>query len=205
MKCIILLMLLSISVLAQTEYRIEPGTKNNEIILVIVNESEVMEQENIRLSLVGTPNGIDMKRREVNINCLASGEEREVSFPFDAKRIPTVKKDTLRFLISDNNGRQWEKKIVLVYDLPTEYKLEQNYPNPFNPSTVISYQIPVNGKVTLKIIDILGREVTTLVDDYQEAGYYEKIFDARGLSSGVYFSLLQNEKANLVRKMLLVK
>lgn len=205
MKKIIILTLFSISVFAQTEYKIEPGTKGNQIILSINNESKTEELENITIEFAGIAYGIEMQTKEAKVERLKNGEEQEVSFIFDAKRIPTVKKDTLKFLISDNSGGLWDKNIILIYDLPTEYKLEQNYPNPFNPSTVISYQIPVNGKVTLKIIDILGREVTTLVDDFHEAGYYEKKFNAGGLSSGVYFSLLQCEKTNLVRKMLLVK
>ena len=204
MKKILILTLFSISVFAQTEYKIEPGTKGNQIILGINNESKTEELEHITIEFAGIAYGIEMQTKEAKVERLKHGEEQEVSFIFDAKRMPTVKKDTLKFLITDNRGGQWEQNIILVYDLPTEYTLEQNYPNPFNPSTVISYQIPVNDKVTLKI-DILGREVTTLVDDFQEAGYYEKKFDARGLSSGVYFSLLQSEKTNLVRKMLLVK
>jgi len=60
-----------------------------------------------------------------------------------------------------------------VHTLPTEYVLEQNYPNPFNPSTVISWQSPVGSQQTLKIYDILGNEVATLVDEYKPAGRYE--------------------------------
>jgi hypothetical protein len=76
--------------------------------------------------------------------------------------------------------------------LPKEFVLEQNYPNPFNPTTIISWQSPVGGHLTLKIYDILGNEVATLVDEYREAGRYKVEFstgsfgDASGLASGVY-------------------
>ena len=68
----------------------------------------------------------------------------------------------------------------------TEYALEQNYPNPFNPGTTILYQLPKDGFVTLKIYDILGNEVVTLVDEFREAGKYEVNFNANSLASGVY-------------------
>jgi hypothetical protein len=89
--------------------------------------------------------------------------------------------------------------------LPTEYVLEQNYPNPFNPSTVISYQLPVSSDVTLKIFDVLGNEVATLVDEYKPAGSYEVEFDASRLASGIYFYQLKAGEYTAVKKMLLIK
>lgn len=83
--------------------------------------------------------------------------------------------------------------------------LSQIYPNPFNPSTVISYQLPVSSNVTLTIYDLLGREVTTLVDEYRPAGSYEVEFSAKGLSSGVYLYKLTAGEFSQIRKMLLLK
>jgi ELWxxDGT repeat protein len=85
------------------------------------------------------------------------------------------------------------------------FALEQNYPNPFNPSTIISYQIPVNSNVSLKVYDAIGREVATLVNDEKEAGYYSETFNAVKLSSGIYFARLQYDGKHLLKKMLLVK
>jgi hypothetical protein len=94
--------------------------------------------------------------------------------------------------------------------LPSEFLLEQNYPNPFNPSTTISYSIPQNGGfessiVTLKIYDILGREIKTLVNEKQSAGNYQVQFDATKLTSGVYIYKLQSGKFIDSKKMLLLR
>jgi len=79
-----------------------------------------------------------------------------------------------------------------IFGLPTTFSLEQNYPNPFNPSTVISYQLPVSGQVTLKVYDVLGNEIATLVNEYNPAGKHEVEFNIAQvsrpeISSGVYF------------------
>ena len=74
---------------------------------------------------------------------------------------------------------------------PAEFVLHQNYPNPFNPTTTISYQLPVSSDVTLKVYDLLGREVATLVDEFKPAGRYEINFEASLLPSGIYFYMLQ--------------
>jgi len=92
----------------------------------------------------------------------------------------------------------------------TSFSLEQNYPNPFNPSTKIKYTIPVVGTslmnfVQLKVFDVLGNEVTILVDEYKPAGSYEVDFDAGSLSSGVYMYKLQAGDFISVKKMLLTK
>lgn len=74
---------------------------------------------------------------------------------------------------------------------PSTFLLAQNYPNPFNPSTTISYQLPWQGHVTLKVFDLLGREVSTVVDGVEEPGYKSVQFDGRNLASGMYFYQLR--------------
>jgi hypothetical protein len=89
--------------------------------------------------------------------------------------------------------------------LPIAFALEQNYPNPFNPSTSIKYSIPVGGMVTLKIFNILGQEVATLVNESLEAGSYTASFNASALSSGVYLYKIESGSFTSVKKMMLLK
>ncbi|MGA3287978.1 MAG: S8/S53 family peptidase [Bacteroidota bacterium] len=88
---------------------------------------------------------------------------------------------------------------------PQEYRLMQNYPNPFNPTTKIAYTIPVASKVTLKIFNLLGQLVATLVDEQQEANTYVKEFDASRLASGTYFYQINAGNFNSTKKMTLMK
>jgi hypothetical protein len=95
-------------------------------------------------------------------------------------------------------------------NLPAEFSLSQNYPNPFNPSTKIKYSIPSNvkrgtSKVTLKIYDVLGNEIATLVNEEKPAGSYEAKFDASTLPSGIYFYRLQAGSFVETKKMVLMK
>jgi serine protease len=92
-------------------------------------------------------------------------------------------------------------------ELPGEYVLFQNYPNPFNPETVISYSLPKSGFVSLKVYDILGREITTLVNEYQLAGYHNSTFSVfrSQLSSGVYFYRISSGDFHQTKKMLILK
>lgn len=88
---------------------------------------------------------------------------------------------------------------------PLEYALEQNYPNPFNPSTTISYSLPSNDYVTLKIYDVLGNEVATLVNQQQDAGRYDVIFSASSLASGIYYYHISAGDFTQTRKLMLMK
>jgi len=89
--------------------------------------------------------------------------------------------------------------------LPRSYGLSQNYPNPFNPTTHIDYQLPDPGQVTLKVFDVLGREVRTLVDERQSAGYYTVTLDAGKLTSGIYFYRIKAGNYSSVKKLVLLK
>ncbi|MCZ7602047.1 MAG: T9SS type A sorting domain-containing protein [Melioribacteraceae bacterium] len=89
--------------------------------------------------------------------------------------------------------------------LPNEYALFQNYPNPFNPSTQIKYAVPNATNIKLKVYDILGKEIITLVNGYKNVGTYEVQFDASNLSSGVYLYRLETESFSQTKKLMIIK
>jgi hypothetical protein len=89
--------------------------------------------------------------------------------------------------------------------LPDNFKLEQNYPNPFNPSTTISFSIPVEGNVSLKIFNTIGQDIATIVNENLSAGSYSFQWNAQKLISGVYFYRLTSNKFTETRKMILLK
>ncbi len=105
---------------------------------------------------------------------------------------------------------QFERFMNLVKEvlIPEEYSLVQNYPNPFNPATAINYQIPMTKsqvQTTLKVYNILGQEVATLVDEVKTPGYYTVIWDASDMASGIYFCRLEAGTYSATRRMVLIR
>jgi len=90
-------------------------------------------------------------------------------------------------------------------NIPETFVLKQNYPNPFNPTTTIEYSLPNPSFTTLKIYDILGREIQTLVQERQTAGPHSVVFEARDLPSNIYFYKLEGDGFYEIRKMVLVR
>jgi hypothetical protein len=102
-------------------------------------------------------------------------------------------------------GSPTEVKVEREISVPLTFTLKQNYPNPFNPSTIIKYQIPKDGLVTLKVYDVLGEEVKTLVNEYKNIGRYEVKFDASELASGMYIYQLKSGEFISSKKMMVIK
>jgi subtilisin family serine protease len=100
---------------------------------------------------------------------------------------------------------EYSNIIHVVVDIPQQFSLSQNYPNPFNPVTNIKFSLPVSGQTSLKVYDMLGREVKTLINKDMPAGNYEVYFDASGLPSGIYFYTLTNGNFTSSNKMTLLK
>ncbi len=109
---------------------------------------------------------------------------------------PTLKSLSIVSVGEENNS---------FLELPQNYVLKQNYPNPFNASATIEYSIPEPGNVTLKIYDLLGRELAVLVDEFKQPGYYRVIFDGDNLSSGMYFYGIKTKGFTQTKKMILLK
>ncbi len=107
--------------------------------------------------------------------------------------------------IDTDGSFEYSEIIEVEIGLPTKFELSQNFPNPFNPSTIISYSLAQNGFVQLKVYDILGREVATLVNKKQAPGRYTIEFNASALSSGIYLYKLTSGKFVKTRKLMLIK
>ena len=104
----------------------------------------------------------------------------------------------------------YSPEISVDVDQPFEFNLSQNYPNPFNPSTTIKFSLAFNSRVEMKVFDVLGQEVISLINKEMQAGYHQVVFDASPLSSGVYFYRIDasgngGQKFSSVKKMILTK
>jgi hypothetical protein len=106
----------------------------------------------------------------------------------------------------DNDGTyEYSNQIEVNFEAPNSFELNQNYPNPFNPSTTISFNLPESGKVILKIYNIMGEEIKTLVEGYREAGIHSFNFNAEGHPSGMYLYRLSTNGFTETKKLLLLK
>ena len=94
---------------------------------------------------------------------------------------------------------------ILSDNQPTNFNLNQNYPNPFNPTTKIKYSVPQSSNVVIKVFDLLGNEIETLVDGHKPIGTYEITWYADNLPSGIYFYRLQANNFIQIKKMILLK
>ena len=160
----------------------------------------------------GVPNTIPLKIASATYPLTLTWESTRQ--PMNASLIIGTKEIRLqsRGSVSVKNPEQLALRLSNESALPKEYALEQNYPNPFNPLTVIRYQLPVESKVTLKIFNVLGQVVATLVDGIQDAGYKSAEWNANRTASGVYFYSMEAIAAGSrhgsyiqVKKMLYMK
>jgi hypothetical protein len=142
--------------------------------------------------------------KQDSTSSLAISKELDALFPLSVGAIEAhrILGDKEYYKMNATNEKALQKTTNLT---PTDYALVGNYPNPFNPTTIINYQLPKGGLVMLKVYDILGREVTSLVNEVQQAGNYSIPFDASKLSSGIYIytihanDFVQSKKMNLVK------
>lgn len=188
-------------------YIVDPGTKSNQLVLQLANISKTTAAENISVKLIKTSKQLTFKKNEQLLSGITQNKTHDVKFPFDINiTAPSNKKDTVEFLIT-GKGISLTKAFVLKYSAPKEFALYQNYPNPFNPSTTIRYSVPEVGAVgvSLKIYNILGQEVTTLINEEKTAGNYEVKFDARNFASGIYIYRLTAGHFSSIKKMMVMK
>ena len=188
-------------------YSIKPYIRNN---------GTQTQIENITIKLICTdPWVTDVYPNQRTCPNLAPGQILGLSqlfaVTYDSATFPGY--FNLTFEISSTGQLYWTdsiKSIVTgiddgINEVPTEFSLAQNYPNPFNPTTTIKYSIPKLSFVTIKIYDVLGREVATLVNEEKTIGNYKVEFNGSNLSSGIYFYTLKAGKFTQTRKLVLMK
>lgn len=134
----------------------------------------------------------------------------EMSYSFkDAGLVKGTYSYRLKQIDYNGNYKYYQLAGLVSVGVPNKFELSQNYPNPFNPATKISYDIPFDSKVAIKIFDVTGKEVASLVNQVQVAGYYTVNFNASSLSSGVYFYQINADGGNQnfvkTMKMMLIK
>lgn len=122
----------------------------------------------------------------------------------DKKMLPGVYTYRLKQIDYDGTS-EYSQEVEVDISTPVEYVLSQNYPNPFNPTTTISYSIPEDGIVSIKVYDVLGNEVVNLIDEFKSAGKYDIEFNASHLSSGVYYYKMTSAGFSDSKKLMLMK
>ena len=183
----------------------------------------IVTKNNVRLEWITeiemNNSGFDIERRAVKkesswqkiVHIQGNGTTNEHhSYTYEDKKLNTGTY-SYRLKQLDYNGsfEYFYLENDVLIGKPNDFTVSQNYPNPSNPKSKIDYQIPVNGKVTIKVYDMLGREVVLLVNEIKDAGYYTSEFDGTNLASGVYFYRItaDGEGKNFSRiiKMILIK
>lgn len=187
------------------QHKIPAGTKGNVIEMNIVNPIGSGSSSFV-ISTANLPEWLEFSNSTFKIENLKPGQSAIARFVFDlSSSAPLEEEYSILFQIMDENGKPLHKSIDILVAAPAKFELSQNYPNPFNPTTIIKYQLPIDGKVTLKVFDILGREVMTLLDEDKKAGVYEIKFDGSNLASGLYFYRMQSGNFGAVKNMMLLR
>jgi len=206
LKILFTVVIFSSSLSAQKVYEI-PFASNGNIIQLDVENKIKTNAENILIKIEEWPDWINFGFEDVR---LASDKEK-ARFSFSVAENAKINEVTsLQFTLTKNGQLLGEKRIEIKVAPPKEFILYQNYPNPFNPSTTIKYSVPVirnkkTAAVKLIVYDVLGREVTMLVNKKQKPGSYKVNFNAANLSSGTYFYRLISNDISITKKFLLLK
>jgi hypothetical protein len=178
-------------------YKIPFGSQGNSIELAVVNQSSV-EAKEVTVEIEKMPLWLKCTTMKQTVGELKAQEEKSAEFSFSVeKNAPVNQTEKLILRVKNLTGELWKKEITLTVAPPERSEVYQNYPNPFNPTTTITYQLSGNSKVSLKIYDLLGREIANLADEQQEAGYHQAIFNVRHLASGMYvYQLIATDEQN---------
>ena len=186
------------------------GSRGNTISLSVGNSSS-LDAKNVSVKFTNFPSWLRFKESTVVLKSIDAKSTGEADFTFSVDNDAPVGKDTtLIASITSSAGQSWTKNITISVGAPKDYKLYNNFPNPFNPSTKIAFELPKASHVTLKIYDVLGREVAQVADQNYPAGYNETTWygingDGEQVASGVYFCRITAGAWSKVIKMMMLK
>jgi hypothetical protein len=191
-------------------YQLPFASTGNTIELTVANTATT-PLTGVKVEAMEIPPWLKFAATEQRIALLKAQQEMAATFAFSVdKTAPIQKNQTLKFVITAQSGEQWTKEITVAVAPPDKFEAYQNFPNPFNPSTAISYQLSSVSRVNLKIYNMLGQEVASLVDGDKSPGYHQEMWDATRFSSGMYVYQLivtdeQGAKQIARKRMLLLK
>jgi len=186
------------------------ASTNNVIELSVINIGK-LPMSNAEVSLGNAPAWLKFSENKQSINDIPIKQGKAATFTFSVdKSAPVNKPEQVTFTVTNSNGVKWSKILSLQVSPPEKFELFQNYPNPFNPTTTISYQLPINSEVSIKVFDAVGREAATVFEGAEQAGYSEHQWVATNVASGMYIYQLtaKNEKGKYEfyrKKMILLK
>ena len=193
-------------------YNLSNGPLPVELVSFSANLKESFVQLNWKTATEVNNYGFEVQRKNV------SGEWKKVGFvkgngnsnspkhyTFSDKTVHSGKYFYRLKQIDIDGSFNYSKIVEVDVSAPVKYELSQNFPNPFNPTTVIKYSIPEDNYVTIKLYNVLGKEIGTLVNDFKQAGKYKVSFDGSNLPSGIYFYTIQSGNFRQVKKMILQK
>jgi hypothetical protein len=195
---------------APNVYSLPFESSGNTIELTVANTGTA-NMTGVKVLATEVPSWMKFSATEQNIAVLKSGQEMPATFSSAVdKMAPVQTNQTLRFVISGSTGESWTKDITVAVAPPDRFECYQNFPNPFNPTTAISYQLSAVSRVSLKIYNLLGQEVASLVDGDRLPGYHQELWDATRCASGVYIYQLiatddKGQKQVARKRMMMLK
>lgn len=171
---------------------------------IVLNWKTASEFNSARFEIEKKAAGTDIWHKQGEVNGAGnSNSPRHYSFTDRMLKAGTY---VYRLKMIDNDGMySYSAEVQTVVASPQNFGLAQNYPNPFNPTTAITYQIPVAGRVTIGLYAVTGQLIKTLVDENKDAGYYSVNINGAGLSSGTYFYKLEAGPYSEIKKMIFLK
>lgn len=195
---------------AQTVHEL-PFASHNNILEFAIENSASLSLEKVIVTATDAPSWLRMEPQSKLIGHIRGNTSAPTRFFLSVdKSAPVGQEHRLSLTVSAGSGMSWKKDVLISVAPPASFELLQNFPNPFNPSTTIAYQLPAESNVSVKVFDLLGREVAVLANRKQPAGHHTVSWDGSRQASGMYVYEMvadaPNRKQTVFRRtMMLVK